>query len=401
MTQWLQLTDEQRRGTLAQVEARSGIVVKALEKDWWVTCCLMALFSTPYAQYCLFKGGTSLSKGWKLIARFSEDVDIALAPEAFGMEYQPEPSHSFVKNLKRRGCIFTTSVLKPAIEIALSELGVPQGMVTVEAEAVPADRPDKDPQTLFIRYRSLYDPHRYLADEIKMEFGVRSFREPFGTVQIQSILSEVFPNPAYPETPFEVTAVEPRKTLLEKLFLLHEKFHRPVQGEIQAERQSRHPYDIVMLLPTATAVLEDQPFYDRLLNHRRHYVRLAGIDYDQLAPRRLRFVPSIEWVAEFRTDYAEMQQSMIYGPSPEFDDLLQQLKFFNGRVRLMGTGLELQTVIDQFMDRYKTLMQAGPERNIFHGELALATATGEPITYRITMHRIRKTWIFEEIQLDD
>jgi hypothetical protein len=403
MTQWLQLTDEQRRQTLAQAEARSGIVVKAIEKDWWVTLCLKALFTTLYAPYCLFKGGTSLSKGWKLITRFSEDVDIALAPEAFGMAYQPEPSHSFVKNLKRRGCTFTTNILRPAIETALRELGVPERMITVDAEAVPENRPDKDPQTLFIRYPSLYDPHPYLAEEVKMEFGVRSFREPFATTRVQSILSEVFPNSAYGETPFEVAAVEPRKTLLEKLFLLHEKFHRTEQEQIQAERLSRHPYDIVMLLPTAAAqaVLQDRPFYDRLLAHRRHYVRLAGIDYEQLTPRHLRFVPSVEWVEEFRTDYAEMQQSMIYGESPAFDDLLQQLKFFNGRIRLMGTGLDLQGVIDQFMEQYRTPMQADQEQRIFTGNITLATNTGETIPSRLTMLYMRNKWVFEEIRIED
>ena len=80
MTGWLQLTLDQRRTTLEQAFVRSGMQTKAIEKDWWVTLCLKALFSTPYAPYCLFKGGTSLSKGWKLIQRLSEDIDIAIAP---------------------------------------------------------------------------------------------------------------------------------------------------------------------------------------------------------------------------------------------------------------------------------------------------------------------------------
>src|SRR6202012_4941474 len=177
--------------------------------------------------------------------------------EAFGMSYVEAPSHSAVKNMKRRGCAFTSTVLKEALETAFTELGVPPGMVRVEAEGLPANRPDKDPQTLFIRYPSLFDPHPYLADEVKMEFGVRSFREPFARVAIQSILSEAFPNPAYLETPFEVTVVEPRKTLLEKMFLLHEKFQIGQWSALQLERQSRHPYDIVSLLatPAAEAVL--------------------------------------------------------------------------------------------------------------------------------------------------
>jgi len=403
MTGWLQLTLDQRRTTLEQAFVRSGMQTKAIEKDWWVTLCLKALFSTPYAPYCLFKGGTSLSKGWKLIQRLSEDIDIALAPEAFGMTYQPTPSHSFVKNLKRKGCAFTTAVLKPAMEKALRELGVPEGMVTVEAEAVPENRPDKDPQTLFIRYPSLFDPHPYLADEVKMEFGVRSFREPFAIIPLQSILTEVFPNPAYPEASFDVVVVEPRKTLLEKLFLLHEKFHIAEQGSINLERQSRHPYDIVSLLatPAAQEVLEDRPFYDRLLAHRKHYSRLAGIDYEQLEPRGLRFVPSIETVKAFRADYEDMQRSMIYGNSPSFDDLLLQLKFFNGRIRLMGTGLDLEEVIRQFMEQHRAAMEGDTERRIFKAGLSFSIATDETITCQLTMHHIPKGWMFEQISMEE
>ncbi len=74
MTGWLKLTDEQRRTSIAQVAVISGITAKAIEKDWWVTLTLKALFESPYAKFFIFKGGTSLSKGWKLIERFSEDI---------------------------------------------------------------------------------------------------------------------------------------------------------------------------------------------------------------------------------------------------------------------------------------------------------------------------------------
>ena len=79
MTGWLKLTDEQRRTSIAQVAVKSGITAKAIEKDWWVTLTLKALFESPYAKFFIFKGGTSLSKGWKLIERFSEDIGIVQA----------------------------------------------------------------------------------------------------------------------------------------------------------------------------------------------------------------------------------------------------------------------------------------------------------------------------------
>jgi len=104
-------------------------------------------------------------------------------------------------------------------------LGLPPGTVSVDAAPVPVDFPDTDPQTLYVRYPSLYPPHRYIAEEVKIEVSVRSLLTPFLTVPIQSLLNEYFPQPVYGETPFPVTAVEPHKTFLEKLFLLHEEFH--------------------------------------------------------------------------------------------------------------------------------------------------------------------------------
>ena len=182
-----------------QVNARTGMSLKAIEKDWWVTLVLKVLFALPMQEHFIFKGGTSLSKGWKLIERFSEDIDIALAPAAFGLEYKSSPSHGYVKKLKREGCAYTSTVIKNALIKQITAMGVPAGLLTIEAEAVLPTMQDKDPQTIYIRYPSLYDPHEYIADVVKVEFGVRSLREPFAPVSIQSIIAGIFPNRAYSE----------------------------------------------------------------------------------------------------------------------------------------------------------------------------------------------------------
>jgi hypothetical protein len=94
-----------------------------------------------------------------------------------------------------------------------------------------------------------------------------------------------------------------------------------------------------------------------------------------------------------------MQRSMIYGDSPSFDDLLLQLKFFNGRIRLMGTGLDLEDVILQFKEQHRAAMTADPERLIFQASLSLLTITGKTITYQLTMLRLR-AWEFEDIRIE-
>jgi hypothetical protein len=397
MTGWLTLTDDERRTSLEQATVRSGIQPKAIEKDWWVTLCLKALFNTPYASCCIFKGGTSLSKGWKLIQRFSEDIDIALSPEAFGMEYRTLPSHSYIKRLKRHGCTFTSTALKDALYEAITAMGVPASMITIAAEAVKDTQPDKDPQTLFIRYPSLYDVHPYLSEEVRMEFSVRSLKAPFATIKVQSILSEVFPQPYYNETPFELIAAEPYKTLLEKLFLLHEKFSDINYTNIKTERQSRHLYDIVSLMstPAIETVLNNPVFYHKLMEHRRHYVRLPHIDYDRLKPGTIAFIPAAELIDIFRKDYEQMQQSMIYGTAPGFDELIQELKILNGRLRLMSTGVQLETVIDQFIDTHRAAIESDPTATKLEGDLLLKLSDGTTVACQMLMHKRKGKWLFE------
>lgn len=398
MIGWLSLTDEERRITLEQASVRSGMQTKAIEKDWWVTLCLKALFSSEYASYCIFKGGTSLSKGWNLIRRFSEDIDIAIDPVAFGMEIIPSPTHSYVKRLKRKGCAFTSTQMKQALETAFAAMGVATGTIVIEAEAVSETMPDKDPQVLLIRYTSLFENHPYLADEVKMEFSVRSRMEPFTLVAIQSILSEAFPNPAYEETSFQVPAAEPHKTLLEKAFLLHEKLSYPYGEAFPDDRQSRHFYDIVQLMETdfAQAALDDMDLYTALVEHRRYYARLRDVNYDKLHSGTLRFVPPIELMEVYQNDYEKMQRAMIYGTTYPFETLMRKIKWFNGNFRLIGTGLILEEVINSAFAQHKT--DSAEIKNILHIPVELQTSNGNAVKYILTMHRLRNEWVFEKLE---
>jgi len=320
MTKFLQLPEETRRQLIIQVSTKKGMTVQAIEKDWWVTLILKALFSIPLATNFIFKGGTSLSKGWKLIKRFSEDIDIALAPEAFGREYKVAPSHSYVKTLKKKGCQFTSTVINEALAKRLKELDVPPGMLQIEVEAVKPELPDKDPQSLYIHYPSLYDSSPYIPNVVKIEFGVRSLKEPYAPVAIRSILAEETDSTIYTETTFMVTAVEPRKTFMEKLILLHEKFLMGMNSEDVGERQSRHLSDLreMQQKGIGTLAIQDSALYEQLLEHRRHYVRLKNVDYSKMSLSGLLFLPPPKLLEVFRKDYELMLEEMIYGDAPNF-----------------------------------------------------------------------------------
>lgn len=326
MIQFLQLNVEDRKILNENISQKTGLSAQSIEKDWWVTVVLRALFSLPMAEHFIIKGGTSLSKAWNHIERFSEDIDIALSPSAFGRTYVQEPSHSFVKALKKEGCAYTSSVIRDALMAQLIQMGVSEYMVKIESDFVKPDRPDKDPQTLFINYPTIYAREGYLLDTIKLEFGVRSLLEPFATAEVISIMGVEAGHKAYEETSFSVTAVEPRKTFMEKMMLLHEKYLQGINPK-SGERQSRHLYDLNRMtkMGIAKEVIADHDLNKTLLKHRSHYVRLKGIDYDSMLLHNLTFIPPQELLEFFRNDYDSKIVSMMYGDIPSFDEVMGTL----------------------------------------------------------------------------
>ena len=118
-TTWLTLSKERRKEILNQATALTGLPEIAIEKDWWVTLCLNASFSLPYSEHIVFKGGTSLSKGWDLIERFSEDIDLAIDRRFFGVE--GDISKTQIRKLRKLSCQFTsTEFLKDLTQILTS-----------------------------------------------------------------------------------------------------------------------------------------------------------------------------------------------------------------------------------------------------------------------------------------
>jgi hypothetical protein len=324
MIGWLALTEDQRKETLRQAARTSGISPKAIEKDWWVTSVLRALFEGPYTSFMIFKGGTSLSKCWNLIDRFSEDIDIALDPYAFGMRYKTAPTKGDIERLKRQGCAFISKELNEALEERLARMGVPTDAITVTAEMVNEKMPDKDPQVLLVGYRSLYEVNHYFKDEVKVEVSVRSLKDPYGFRPVQSILSTFFPNDVYMETPLEIPVVDPKKTFLEKAFLLHEEFLKPDLKRIRTGRMSRHLYDLYRLSQAGIAdeALTDKVLYAAIIEHRKHYSRLKHVRYETLARGTIFFLPPAELREMYRQDYVVMQDQMIYGRPLPFEELM-------------------------------------------------------------------------------
>jgi len=329
MVEFLNLPEEGRRLYIKQVSSETGMSEKAVKKDWWVTLVLKAIFSLPMAQHFVFKGGTSLSKGWRLIERLSEGIGVALSPGAFGKVYKATPSHSYVKQLKKEGAVYTSLVIANELYSKLRTMGIPEELFSVSVEEIKATLPGKDPQVIFVYYVSLYEPNTYVADEVRVEFGVRPLKEPFDEVDILSTIGTYIQVAAYTEHPFGVRAVVPEKTMIEKLLLLHEKFSRDGAEELViAERQSRHLTDIVRLKHRDIhhRILANPLLFQSIVKHRQHYIRLKGVSYEKMALQTLQIVPPPGIREQFRRDYAVMRVQMIYGEAPSFDAIIDELQ---------------------------------------------------------------------------
>lgn len=152
------------------------------------------------------------------------------------------------------------------------------------------------------------------------------------------MLYEIFSNAAYTETPFDVVVMDPQKTFLEKLFLLHEEFLKPGAGrQLRTERMSRHLYDIEKLMNTefGKKALANQDLYDAVIAHREKYSRYNWMDYSTLGKKTIFFLPPEEMYEQYKNDYAEMKEHMFFRDSKilEYNNLINRLKELQERIR--------------------------------------------------------------------
>lgn len=325
------LTEVQQQELLKQANIATRIQKKNIEKDWWVTQVLKAIFALPYASHLSFKGGTSLSKAWHVIERFSEDIDIAISREYLG--FAGELSRTQVSDkLRRAACSFVREKLSADIRKQLVSNGIREDLFSVHVNVTSVST--VDPEVVYIEYKSLFPFDDYVQNTVKVEVSGRSMSEPLQPVMLSSIMDDTFPNAACVEPSFSVSVVRPERTFLEKVMLLHEEFAKP-SAEMRTERMSRHLYDLERMLHTDIAgrALSDEQLYRSVLEHRRKFIGLKGFDYDTLYPQSLSLEIPADILPAWRKDYENMRQSMIYGQSVPFDELLTEISQLNDRIR--------------------------------------------------------------------
>ena len=333
MDAFLHSPPERQKKACIELQDEMHLHAQSVEKDLWVCWTLRELFSLPgVGEHLTFKGGTSLSKAWKLIRRFSEDIDLIVDKEAlgFGGDAAPDKAASNKQRKARLEALMAASrqwvqgSLQPALATRIAAaLG---NEAACELEVDP-DMPDG--QCLLLHYPSAFENEAgYIKPVVKIELGARSDDWPNSECPIQPYLAERFPQ-LMPEGPFSVRVLAAERTFWEKACLLHEETFRP-HDKPRKLRMARHYYDLWCLLRAGVGerALANTALFQRVAEHREIFFRYAWVDYSTHKPGTFRLSPPSDHLANWRSDYQAMLGPMFFGEVPDFDEIMKAVSEF-------------------------------------------------------------------------
>lgn len=308
---------EQRRELFSEAAARLSMTPAVVEKDFWVTWVLYHLFSTPaLARVLMFKGGTSLSKAYGLIERFSEDIDLILDWRVLSKD---DP---LAERSRRKQSQFNDEIDQQAQAHIAGPLLEQISAVTSEVCtcAIGTD----DAHVIEVRYPAAF-PDTYLRPEVRLEIGPLAAWLPHEERPITSYAAQAFPQ-VFQQRDFPVRVIRAERTFWEKATILHHEAHRPPDSPLPA-RYSRHYYDLARMAaaPVKDAALADTDLLADVVAFKQRFYPRAWARYDLATRGTMRLLPGGETLKALEADYRAMA-SMIFGQTPSFADIVARLR---------------------------------------------------------------------------
>jgi hypothetical protein len=327
MTEFFQLSAAERLDALNAAANTSGLLPHLLEKDIWVVWSLRHLFAGPYAEHLVFKGGTSLSKAYGVIRRFSEDVDLtydirAIAGDLVGDADAPLPASKsqekkWTKEIRARLSDWVGAEIVPSLKLDLEHHGLP---ATVRAED----------EKVFIDYAPLAIGTGYVAPAVMLEFGARSTGEPCEPRTIHCDAATHLQGVEFPTAMPKVMRAE--RTFWEKATAIHVFC---AQGEFRGgDRFARHWHDVTRLDAAgfADAAIADKALARAVADHKTVFfteknTRGELIDYHAAIAGALQLVPDDGALAKLEVDYQHMVDDGLFLDDAEpFEALLKRCR---------------------------------------------------------------------------
>jgi hypothetical protein len=325
---FLQLPASERKVYIDEAAARRGLAPVILEKDFWVCWLLGILFQSSFRDAVVFKGGTSLSKVFGVINRFSEDIDLSLAPAFLGLD-EPDATADLSKGqaskwMARAEAKCTEVVrdrLAPEISSAIqTQLGATERPWL----AFEVDAHSNSPVLLF-HYPTTQPPALdYLKRSVKLEFGSLTEQRPTGSHPVRPWIADVLPD-AFADWRCDVVALDLHRAFWEKATILHVEHHRPVD-KVTPDRFARHYADTAALAlhADASGAIVRSELRDRVVHWKSRFFGSAWARYDLAVPPTFRLVPPPEREAALHRDYQAMRDMYLSEPKP-FEDILSTL----------------------------------------------------------------------------
>lgn len=338
MDDFARLSPAERAPYIRETAARMNISEVIVEKDFWVCWTLKQLFSLEgIADHLIFKGGTSLSKCYDVIHRFSEDIDVSINRDylGFGGANDPAQQAGSKQTEKKKKALsvacstWVTKALMPALDQGFQSLGSQSWNLTVDSQ-------DPDAQTLFFAYpTALKESLPYIRQAVKIEMGARSDHWPAEPRMIQPYIASEFPK-SMNSSECSIKVLGISRTFWEKVTLLHAECHRD-SGKRLPSRLSRHLYDLwaISQSPYFEAAVANMAMLQTVAEHKKTFFKSGWARYDLARPGTLRICPSEERLPDWKKDYADMQP-MFFRKPPPFEDIIARSRETEQRVNADG-----------------------------------------------------------------
>lgn len=317
------LSTTERAEVFTLTSENTGLVEAAVEKDFWVCWTLHRLFKDDaLAPQLLFKGGTTLSKCYGLIERFSEDIDLildwtVLTGENPYQERSKRKQDMFNKAIEAAARVYINDVILPSLKDLAGDL----------CELLIDER---KPRSVMMTYPKAFSSD-YIKPEIELEFGPMSAMTPNDEFVIKPYCADVVKN-LVTSTDVRVMAIQAKKTFWDKVTILHVEAHRPREKEMPI-RYSRHYYDLHQMIQShiVEKAMDDLSLLNEVVEFKEKFYPQGWANYQAAKEGRFKLIPDEYRVKILRKDYAQLKE-MIFGEYPGFDVIVSTIRLFEERL---------------------------------------------------------------------
>jgi hypothetical protein len=321
-------SNDDRNGVFINAAAKLNLNPALIEKDFWVSWLLDIIFNqSSFSKILMFKGGTSLSKCYGVINRFSEDIDIILDWTKLGISGE-EPWHersttkqnAFRENINKRATEYISSVIMPELIALVQDSGLKGFKFYIN---------QSDPHTLRFKYPKT-NKYDYILDEVYLEIGPFAAWTPHEVKNIKPLLAGPYPDLMDNHT-ISIMTVEAKRTFWEKATILHMVAHQNPNKTWR--RYSRHYYDLYMMLNSTIKeqAVNDLELLNDVIKFKKKFYYSAAACYDAALPNTINLVPDIIVIKALKKDFIAMQD-MIYGKKASFDQIIARLQEFESHL---------------------------------------------------------------------